>query len=139
QVQLHKVKVAVHVSYQAFVQEADSNLDDAMVLVDYYINLVDYVLSRDALLRFSVNDVLIETWGYLDDHYQTCKKSASHDACKTSGYQHENEPIRVAAIKWWDEQRKTRGWDLKHRMLWLKGNWILGVNFGSIVRSPGDI
>ncbi|MEZ8054913.1 Ig-like domain-containing protein [Vibrio atlanticus] len=139
QVQLHKVKVAVHVSYQAFVQEADSNLDDAMVLVDYYINLVDYVLSRDALLRFSVNDVLIETWGYLDDHYQTCKKSASHDACKTWGYQHENEPIRVAAIKWWDEQRKTRGWDLKHRMLWLKGNWILGVNFGSIVRSPGDI
>ena len=139
QVQLHKVKVAVHVSYQAFVQEADSNLDDAMVLVDYYINLVDYVLSRDALLRFSVNDVLIETWGYLDDHYQTCKKSASHDACKAWGYQHENEPIRVAAIKWWDEQRKTRGWDLKHRMLWLKGNWILGVNFGSIVRSPGDI
>ncbi|SBS64713.1 Ig-like domain-containing protein [Vibrio atlanticus] len=138
-VQLHKVKVAVHVAYQAFVQEADSNLDDAMVLVDYYINLVDYVLSRDALLRFTVNDVLIETWGYLDDHYQTCLKSASHDACKNWGYQHENEPVRVAAIKWWDQQRKIRGWDLKHRMLWLKGNWILGVNFGSIVRSPGNM
>ncbi|MFA0629822.1 Ig-like domain-containing protein [Vibrio sp. 10N.222.49.A3] len=138
-IKLSKINAFVQISYQTFKEQADGNFDDAMVLADYYINLVDYVYSRDALIRFSMQDVLIETWGHLRSHYNNCIKSSSHDRCKDWGYQNENTSIKNATRRWVDAQRKTRHWDVRHRMIDLVGSGVVGVNWGSYVRSMGQL